>query len=258
MDCTMTPKIHFVRDTSKADVGEILPDTYIVYREGYAVPNLPDVEYLEFRKFKNMYFNLHTNKIIFVGLNRMITPATRCDMVFDYMQSMTRNIEKVSIDTSPFIGEPWRFWYHIDFTNLDQFKIPHSYALETEWQHWFYRDLNDSRFSGKQLSKYLPPIHSDLSALTTTFTFDEQLHDADWYEEAKDFVFEKYGTPKMIINNLLKLCNSHYNINLSYDDFKSNRDWVLPKNKLYEFVAEECLRRKDMHNALIGGVGNGN
>ena len=61
MDCTMTPKIHFVRDTSKADVGEILPDTYIVYREGYAVPNLPDVEYLEFRKFKNMYFNLHTN-----------------------------------------------------------------------------------------------------------------------------------------------------------------------------------------------------
>ena len=120
----MGEKIQFLVNTGAADVGEILPDTYLVYKEGYNVPNLSDVTYLEFQEFKNTYFSIHTNKIIFVGINRMINPATRCEMVFDYMQSMTRNIEKISIDTEPFIGEPWRFWYHVDFTNLDKFRVP--------------------------------------------------------------------------------------------------------------------------------------
>ena len=208
----MSEKIQFLVNTGAADVGEILPDTYLVYKEGYNVPNLSDVTYLEFQEFKNTYFSIHTNKIIFVGINRMINPATRCEMVFDYMQSMTRNIEKISIDTEPFIGEPWRFWYHVDFTNLDKFRVPHSYALETEWQHWFYRDLNDSRLSAKQLDAYLPPIYSNLESLSTTFKFDDSLSDSTWYEETKNFVFENYATPKMLINNLLKLCNSRYNL----------------------------------------------
>ena len=253
----MTAKIQFLSDPARANVGEILPDTYLVYREGYSLPKLSGVEYLEFRKFKNIYFNLHTNKIIFVGINRMINPANRCEMVFDYMQSMTRNIEKMSIDTEPFIGEPWRLWYHMDMTNSDLFKIPHSYAIETEWQHWFYRDLNDSRLSGKQIGKYLPNIYSDVPQLTTSFTFDKTLEDSDWYAEAKAHIFEQYGTPKLLVNNLLKLCNSHYNLNLSYDSFKSNKNWVLPDNKLYRFVVEECLRRKHTYNAVIGGKANG-
>ena len=125
--------------------------------------------------------------------------------------------------------------------------------METEWQRWFYRDLNDSRLSAKQLDAYLPPIYSNLESLSTTFKFDTSLSDSTWYEETKNFVFENYATPKMLINNLLKLCNSRYNLKFSYESFKSNLDWVLPDNKLYRFVVEECTRRRDIYNKLIIG-----
>lgn len=249
----MFAKVQFLKDTSQGDCGKILPDTFLIYRDGYSLPELSNVEYLEFQDFKNQYFNLHTNKLIFVGLNRMITPSNRCDMVFDYMATMTRNIEKISIDTQPFIGEPWRVWWHYDMTNQDKFNLPHSYAMETEWKQWFYKDVNDCRLSAKNLTQYIAPnvSYSDLEQYTTTISFYDVKEDENWYQEAKDYILKAYHTPKMIVNNLLKVCNKRYELNISYDSFRSNEPLSLPDNKLYRIVGEEIQRRLDIYNTII-------
>ena len=243
--------IQFLKDTKKCDVGNILPDTFLVYHSMYEFPeNLNGIEYLEFNEFKKRYFSLHSNKFIFVGLNKMITPSNRCDMVFEFMFNMSRNIEKFSIDTEPFIGEPWRLWYHLDITNQNKFSVPHSYSLETEWRHWFIRDINDCNLSAKNIERYLPEIHSDIKGYDTEFIFIDN-NDQEWYDEAKDHVLSKYHTPKTILNEFVKICNKRYNIKIDFESYKSNSIIKVPNNKLYKFFVEENIRRQEIYNKVI-------
>ena len=248
----MFKKIQFLKDTSQADCGKILPATFLLFRDGYALPKIKDIKYMNFLEFKERYFSLHANKYIFIGLNRMITPQNRCDMVFDYMASMTRNIEKVSIDLTPFLGEPWRLFWHYDITNQEPFNLPHSYAMETEWKPWFYRDINDCRLTAKNLEQYIHGLNfSDLDKLTTEFVFYDVLDDESWYQEAKEHILSTYHTGKMIINNLLKLCNKRYELKINYESYRSNECLKIPDNKLYRFVVEENQRRQDIYNSII-------
>tara|TARA_Y100000034_G_scaffold95703_1_gene116366 strand:+ start:28 stop:825 length:798 start_codon:yes stop_codon:yes gene_type:complete len=246
-------RIQFIRDTTIFDWGEIHPDTFLVYRDGfYKLPSISGVEYLKFTEFKEKYFSINANKYIFIGLNRIINPSNRCEMVFDHMQSMTRNIEKISVDTEPFLGEPWRLWYHYDMTNSDKFGVPHGYAIETEWQHWFYQKITDCRLSANNLDRYIGGTYSDLDELTTTFEFSEvSSEDLSWYEKMKEHVFSSKNTPKTVINQMLKLCNERYELKISYDSFRSNEKIDVPDNKLYRFVVQENCRRMGIWNKVV-------
>jgi len=249
----MFSKIQFLEDTSTADCGEIPPDTFLIFRDGYNLPSFKNVEYIDFMEFKNKYFGIHANKYIFVGLNRIITPQNRCDMVFDYMTSMTRNIEKISIDTQPFIGEPWRVCFHYDITNQECFNAPYSYVLETEWKHWFYRTINDCKLSAKNIMNFIKNAdsYSTVPHFKTSFAFYDN-DDESWYQEAKEHVLSIHYTGKMILNNLLKLCNKRYDLKISWDSYRTDEDFKIPDNKLYRFVVEENIRRLRIYNSIIG------
>lgn len=245
-------RIQFLKDTSKAIINDYPSDSLLIYREGYDLPELKGVEYMDFEKFKVVYSELHFNMLIIVGLNRIITPSNRCDMVNDFMQTMTRNIPKVSIDNHPFIGEPWRLWYHFDVTNSGKFHVPHGYAIETEWQHWFYRNTNDCRLSAENIKLLIDNTYSDIDQLTATFEFYEpDDNQEEWYREAKEHVFSKYDTPKLLINNLLKLSNQHFQLDISMDSYRKNKHYLVPDLGIYRFMTDENKRRMAIYNTLI-------
>jgi len=252
----MAKNIQFINDTSKADCGDIPPETFIVFHDGYKLPNIPGADYLPFTEFKYKYPSLNPNKYIFIGMNKMINPSNRCEMVFDYMQTLTRNISKMSIDTEPFVGEPWRLWYHYDITNNDKFNVPHGYAIETEWKHWFYQNINDCRLSGKNIKKYIVDTYSDIDNLNSKYEF-YNVDDDEWYNEAKDHVFTVKDTPKTIINELLKLANKRYSLSINYDIYREKDTMFgenthkIPDLKIYRFVINEAIRRQEIYNAVI-------
>jgi hypothetical protein len=244
--------IQFLKDTSTSVINDNPVDTFLVYRDGYKLPTLSGVEYLDFEKFKTKYSELHINKLIVVGLNRIITPSNRCDMVNDFIQTMTRNITKVSIDLVPFIGEPWRLWYHYDVTNNERFGLPHGFAVETEWSKWFYREQNDCRLSGDNIKMFISNTYSDLDLLTTNFIFQEPSEvELSWYENVKSIMFEKYDTPRLLINNILKESNKHFGLDISYDSFRTNKEITLPDLPIYQFMVEENKRRMSIFNKII-------
>lgn len=249
----MLNKIYFLKDTSAfIDVVDIPVDSFLVYREGYKLPTFQGVEYIDFEVFKTKYPLLHINMLIFVGLNKMITPVNRCDMVNDFIQTMTRNIPKISIDEYPFIGEPWRLWYHYDVTNSGKFNIPHGYAIETEWKHWFYRDVNTCRLSGENIKMFIDNTHSDLDTLKMSIKYSD-VSDVELseYETLKSFIINKYSSPKLIINNLLKESNKRYQIDFGFNSYRSPDNYLLPDIGIYRFVAEENLRRLSIYNEVI-------
>jgi len=247
-------KVQFLKDTSNARILDPPAKTLVIYREGfgYSVPQIPGAEYAEFSEFKTKYMTYNAHLIVLIGLNRIITPSNRCDMVNEYLQTMTPNIAKICIDTAPFIGEPWRLWFHYSIANCGRFNIAYSYAIETEWEKWFYRDVSDCRLSKDNIRLFVSDTISDLDQLTTTFRFRGIAEsDEDWYAKAKEHVFNKFNTPKLLVNNLLKLANNHFQLQIGYDSYLANRPIVVPDVGVYRFMVEENNRRMGIYNEVI-------
>lgn len=256
-------RVQFLKDTSTARIENPPADTLVIFREGfgYGIPEIPGAEYVEFLEYKNRYTLFNPGLIVIVGLNRIITPSNRCDMVNEYLQTMTPNIPKICIDTEPFIGEPWRLWFHYSIAGCGTFGITYSYAIETEWEHWFYRDVPDCRLSKDNIRLFISDTISDLDPLQTVFDFQEPgAADEEWYRQAKQAVFEKRDTPKLIIGDLLKLSNRHFGIDLTFDSYRRKNEGTLfsepgkislPDLGIYRFVAEENLRRIGTYNEVI-------
>src|SRR6056297_1138287 len=101
-------RVQFLKDTACAQI-DAPEKTLVVYREGFGhvPPAIPGAEYIEFSEYKIRYTTFAPEMIVLVGLNRMINPGNRCDMVNEYLQTMTNHTPKVSIDTEPYLGEPW-------------------------------------------------------------------------------------------------------------------------------------------------------
>jgi hypothetical protein len=173
-------------------------------------------------------------------------------MVNEYLQTMTPNLPKICLDTAPFLGEPWRLWFHYSVAGSGRFGISYSYALETEWEHWFHRDVPDCRLSASNIRMLLTDTVSDLDLLKTTFHFIEPSPDEeDWYNEVKKQAFERHSTPKMLVNTLLAAVNRRFGLKVSYDSYLENKEVELLDLGVYRFVAEEAVRRMDIYNEVV-------
>jgi hypothetical protein len=140
-------------------------------------------------------------------------------------------------------------FYHYQITNHNQFEVIHGYAMQTVWNHWFYREESECSLSPSQLKSRLVRTYSNLDPLETTFKFIPlSKADEEWYLEAKKHVFEVNHSPKMIINALLKLANQRYDLKISFDSYLKNKCIEVPDLGIYRFMIEENLRRRDIYN----------
>jgi hypothetical protein len=244
-------KIQFVKDTTKAIVEDPPNGTVVVFHSIYKPPVIQGATYIEWEKYRVMFSEVETSCLILVGLNRMINPSNRCDMVNDYLQVLTQNIRKISIDNSPFIGEPWRLWYHYSVVFSSFMGINYSYPIEGEWQKWFYRETNECRLSADNLKLFVKDTYCDLDSLKTEFiAYESSPEDLAWYTESKEFIFAKYDSPKLLIQNLLKLCNQRFQTDIDFNTYLSNQSIKLPDLGVYRFMIEENERRMNIYNAF--------
>lgn len=239
-------KVQFLKDTSKA----IIPkynNTIVVYREGYNLPTI-NAEYLEFEKYKASYINYNPDVIVLIGTNRIMTPANRTELVFEYLQTMTSHIDKYSIDTSPFIGEPWRAWIHYSIAYGSWLGVNYSYAIETDWKHWFYRNKDNCWLQGaEKLGTY-----SDIEQIFHLVNFyDADSNLLDYYNIIKNEAFSLYDTPKQIMLWMMKQLNKYLSIDYTFDSYLKKQNYMLPNLNIYNFIYEENLRRMEIYNELI-------
>jgi hypothetical protein len=243
-------KVIFCKNIAGLTIEDLPEDSLVIVHEMYDQPNI-DRRMVEWQRFKATYADFETSQYVMVGINRMINPSNRCDMVNDYLQVMTKTIPKISIDTAPFIGEPWRLWYHYSIAFGEWLGVDYSYPVEGEWQKWFYYDENTCRLSGENLPLFIKNTESDLPRLVTKFTFyTPNVMDVEYYEDAKKIIFEKFDTPKLLVNNLLKHCNNHFGLNIDFDTYLQNKSYHVPDLGVYRYLAEENRRRMNIYNCF--------
>jgi len=247
-------KVYFTKDIKS--IGAHLPTDFVkgsvvVYHSMYDRPDIEPAEFIEWEKYRGKYNDLGADKIILVGLNRMINPANRCDFVHEYLTTLTPNIPKIVIDTAPFIGEPWRLFFHYLFTNTNKFGYNYSYPIEGEWSKWFLYESNDCRLSADNLKMFITGTYSDLAQLNNEFSFiDPTIEQSEWYEQMKGHVFSKYNTPKMWINQLLSESNKKFGLKFSFESYLKGGCHQVPDLGIYRFVVEENKRRQAIYNVF--------
>ena len=246
--------IQFLKNTAAAYIPEefLAGQTLVIYRDGYALPTVPGATFVEFERYKISYIDYQPTHIIMVGANRIFVPSIRTEMVFEYLQTMTSHIRKMSIDTAPFVGEPWRLWFHYSLVFGEWLGVNYSYAVETDWQHWFLRNKEGSIIDPSGVLANKKQTVSDLNPLVTSFVFkepDAQL--AELYSRVKAFAFEKHDTPKLIIVTMLRELNKAIGMQVGFGTYLSNECIALPDFGIYRFVAEECQRRQAIYNAAL-------
>lgn len=240
--------VYFSKDIANLNIGGLSESTLIVLHEMYPAPKIAG-RIVPWQEFKITYSSFETDQYVIIGANRMIKPSNRCDMVNDFMQVMTKTIDKISIDSTPFMGEPWRLWYHYSLAFGEWLGADYSYPVEGEWQKWFYYDQNHCKLSADSLSVSVHSTHSDIDALTSSFDlYQPDDNEISFYEEAKRIVFDKHDTPKLLVNNLLKLCNQHCNQDVGGESYLENRAFEMPDFGIYRFIKEENERRMAIYN----------
>jgi hypothetical protein len=247
-------KIYLTKDIK--NIGSQLPldfvkDSVVVCHEMYDRPDVECQQFVEWAKYRNIYQEINAQKIVLVGLNRMINPSNRCDFIHTHLTTLTPNIPKIVIDTAPFIGEPWRVFFHFLYTCTNKFGADYSYPIEGEWQKWFYREVNDCRLSEANISLFINSVHTDLEALKSTYEFVDADNELEWYNEIRTHIFAKYNSPKMWVSGLLSECNKHFKIKFDYDSYLENKDFKVPDLKVYKFVVEEAQRRQGIYNRFV-------
>ncbi len=249
--------VQFLRDPSTADISSVdSRGTIVIYRKGfYSPPPTRESFIIDFEEFKTKYDSLSFDSAVIIGLNRMINPANRCDFVFSFLSTATPNIPKYSIDNAPFIGEPWRVFWHYLFTKSGHWPESHSYAVETNWKKWFFREESDWSGSADNIRLMTgDTTFSDLPKLTSSFSFSDASEHEEWYASTREQVFKMHSTPKSWIQSLLRECNKRFGFDIgydiSYDSYLEGKSITVPDLGVYRFVVEENLRRMAIYNAV--------
>lgn len=230
-------------------IGDAYKDSVVVYHEMYDRPVIDAKQIIEWQRYRSIYQEVDSKHIVLVGLNRMIVPANRCAFVHEYLTTLTPNIPKVVIDTDPFIGEPWRLFFHYLFTNMNKFGYNYSYPIEGEWLKWFLRDTQDCRLSSDNIGLFIDGTYTDLVKLKTEFHFYEPtLEQIEWYAVVKEHVLQKYNTPKTWIAHLLIESNKKFGLNISFDSYLGGGAQQVPDLGVYRFLVEENQRRQGIYN----------
>lgn len=111
--------------------------TLCVYHRRYQPPPLPDCRYVEFEAYRSAYAQdtmlAGLVNLVFVGLNKMITPGNRIDPVFEVLYNLPGELAKYSVDTVPYVGEIWRIWFHFGAVGLPFGGYTYSYLLESHY-----------------------------------------------------------------------------------------------------------------------------
>lgn len=243
-------KAFFVKDVVDIDryLGDLSGDTLVVHSDVIS----PETHYpkIGFSKYSVSYDNYHPDNLVVVGMQRIRTPDRRYNMVFPYMYNLNTFSVKVTIDDRPFMGEPWRLWYQYGFLYGKWLKTSYSNALESDWLHWFYRESETADIAN--LSGEVRDTYTDLPELDFSVSYYPPTDaDVEFYTEVKEAAFEKYSTPKQLIQYMSRHLNRHFGLRFGYDSYLESGAVSLPDFGIYRFLGEENVRRMEIYNTVV-------
>ena len=210
--------ILLTENTAKAKP-QVQGKTVCIYHKSYEPPDGPwhYVVFDEFKKDARKFLD-NQESMIFVGLNKAMTPSNRTEMVFEVLFNKTKELHKVSIDHTLFISEPWRAWFHFGLLGVKYRQYTYSYIAESQYKAWLDEFREDDPFSLDEIAKWGKDV----------IISDYQ----NWFDELDVEIVELFEEYKIEYEKLKKEC---------FEDEQSIKRII---KRLSDFVSTKCSERK--------------
>jgi hypothetical protein len=202
----MGPKIILCENTAAAEIptrGRVL----VVCHKGYEPPLSAGGRVVDFESFKSScresVRNLDT--LVLIGLNRIMTPGNRTEDVWELLFNQTPQLNKVSVDNTLFVSEPWRSWFHFGLVGAPYRDYTYSYIAESHYRAFVDGVRTDDPFSLDELLRWSSGVvasdHRRWFSLTVkTIPMSAAIHAE--YAEKKRAAFDEETTVNPILRRL--------------------------------------------------------
>lgn len=143
-------------------------------------------------------------RLIVVGLSRLMTPSNRVKLGQTLLRPIP-GVERMSIDNTLFISEPWRLFWQLQCMGVPYMDFPHSFYAETKW-HQSQEGMCADPFTVERLAPVLDGlVRSTVRQHFTRFevrrvNVSASVHEA--YAAEKAIAFDEEHTPAAIIRRL--------------------------------------------------------
>lgn len=256
--------IYFVEDPATLWL-DLTGSILCLYHPDYVPVPIPNAITMPFPEFYDRYKIEPTlyevDNIVFVGTNRIITPSNRTDPVFELLFTGVR-MNKLSVDTCPFISVPWRTWFHFGITNHTYGRYDYSYAAETDWKK-AQDDLSDyDPFSLDEMLTF-SRLDGTVSVKRGTYFTDIQIVTVDvlpdivdQYNDLRDELFETESGINPVLRKLIQFARSHCKqrrVPQMHIAFKRPRSIQIVKTnlKIDDYLVEQLLSRMQLVNNYL-------
>lgn len=186
-----------------------------VYHRSYDVPSVSNCEYVKFDVFKDSPRDhlAGIDRLILVGMNRMIGPSNRTDFVFEVIHNLTSDLAKVSVDYTLFRSDPWRSWFHFGAVDLTYGDYTYSYIAESHYKGFVEGHRDADPFSIAEIARWgAGQVWCDYDRFFVSANFEQVETSKDVrreYDRLKKECFEQERTPSAIIRRLSLFADSH-------------------------------------------------
>lgn len=209
-------KIILTKDTGSLDLSSAYDgDNLCIYHKSYELPKISNCRFIEFPKFKTdpRFYMKGIDRLFIVGSNKIQNPASRIDQVFEILHNNTPELEKIVVDKTLFVSEPWRTIFQFIITNIEYDIYTYSYLAESHYNAYLEEISDHNPFSLEEIlkwakgkvevryEKYFDTIKVE------TIEMDASVKKA--YEAYKAELFETQSSIKIIIQKLNKFAREH-------------------------------------------------
>lgn len=143
--------------------------------------------------------------LVVVGLNKILTPGNRTTLGKVFLRPIP-GVQRISIDRTLFVSEPWRAWFHFGCTGAKYREYTYSYLAESHWraaqegirEDPFAVDRVKEEGAGQVVAdhgQYFPPLDIELVEVGQS--------DHDEYQALKTKCFDEEHTVHGIIKRLV-------------------------------------------------------
>jgi hypothetical protein len=148
--------------------------------------------------------------LVVVGLSKILTPANRTK-IGPYLLRPIPGVKRISIDTTLFIVEPWRAWWHFGCVGAKYREFSYSYLAESRWKAAQEGHGGDP-FSLEEIGKWgdgviqsMDKNHFD-DVSVHVIQMSKDIHEA--YQALKAKCFDEEHTSAAIIKRLSDFADS--------------------------------------------------
>ncbi len=224
-----------------------------------ALPSNHEIKYIGFEDFRGCAREMvkGIDSLVFFGLNKAITPGNRTDDVWELLFNQTPHLNKISVDNTLFVSEPWRAWFHFGLTGCKYRDYTYSYIAESHYKAYQDGVREEDPFSLKELLHWSSGVvYSDyycwFSHKVVWLPVSEAVKAE--YAKEKELAFDEESTVNAIMNRLADFAAVKFpnrNVPSLKQWFSRRNHWIVAS----ELPIDRWLVGRLLHYAsLINGV----